>query len=236
MKIVLIGYGKMGKTIEEKALKKGHNICGIVSADNHSELSVLAHEADVAIEFTNPEAAYDNITKCLELKLPVVSGTTGWLDKYDEVARMSQTQKTGLFYASNYSIGVNIFFAINKKLAALMHPYSDYNVQIDETHHIHKLDEPSGTAITTAEGILSHLDQKKDWLLNAKDQDKITIVSHREGEVYGKHTVHYNSPIDEIILTHNAHNRDGFALGAITAAEWIIDKQGPYGMADMLGL
>ena len=145
-------------------------------------------------------------------------------------------KETGFFYASNYSIGVNIFFAINKKLAALMGQYQEYSAQVDETHHIHKLDKPSGTAITTAEGLIENIPNIKDWVLEKDEDQMVKIVSHREGEVYGKHTVHYNSPIDEIILTHNAHTRDGFAVGAIKAAEWIIDKKGPHVMNDMLGL
>ena len=236
MNILLIGYGKMGKTIHRLAEEKGHKITGIIDFDNAAELSELCKKSDVAIEFSSPEAAYNNIKSTINLGLPIVSGTTGWLDRYEEIKTLSSEQKVGFFYASNYSIGVNIFFAINKKLAELMSPYSNYNVHIDETHHIHKLDKPSGTAITAAEGILQYHNTKSDWILDNDEDEKLKIASFREGEVYGKHTVHYNSMIDEIILTHNAHTRDGFALGAITAAEWIVDKKGPHVMNDLLGL
>ena len=236
MDILLIGYGKMGKTIQRLAEGMGHHISGIIDTDNPMDLAKYAQSSQVAIEFTQPESAYHNLKSCLDLGLPVVSGTTGWLDHYAEISDLSKKKETGFFYASNYSIGVNIFFAINKKLAALMAPYQDYAVQVDETHHIHKLDKPSGTAITTAEGLIVNMPNIKDWVLEKDEDQMVKIVSHREGEVYGKHTVHYNSPIDEIILTHNAHTRDGFAVGAIKAAEWIIDKKGPHVMNDMLGL
>ena len=236
MNILLIGYGKMGKTIHRLTEEKGHKITGIIDIDNAEELSELSRKSDVAIEFSSPEAAYNNIKSTISLGLPTVSGTTGWLDKYEEIKTLSRQKKVGFFYASNYSIGVNIFFAINKKLAELMSPYPDYNVHIDETHHVHKLDKPSGTAITAAEGILKHYSTKSDWVLDNHEDEKLKIASFREGEVYGRHTVHYNSDIDEIILTHNAHTRDGFALGAITAAEWIINKKGPHVMNDLLGL
>ncbi len=236
MNILLIGYGKMGKTIQRLTEGMGHNISGVIDVDNVDELPAYAKSSQVAIEFTRPESAYYNVKSCLDLKLPVVSGTTGWLDHYEEICQLSKENKTGFFYASNYSIGVNIFFAINRKLASLMAPYDDYDVQIDETHHVHKLDKPSGTAITTAEGLVENIPVLKDWVLEKDEDHRVKIVSHREGEVYGKHTVRYNSPIDEIILTHNAHTRDGFAVGAIKAAEWIIDKEGPHVMNDMLGL
>jgi 4-hydroxy-tetrahydrodipicolinate reductase len=236
MNILLIGYGKMGKTIQRLAEGMGHKITGVIDINNPDDLAKHAKSSHVAIEFTRPESAYDNIKSCLELGLPVVSGTTGWLDQYDQICKLSKQQETGFFYASNYSIGVNIFFAINRKLAALMAPYQDYDVQVDETHHIHKLDKPSGTAITAAEGLIDNIPTIKDWVLEKDEDQKVKIVSHREGEVYGKHTIHYNSPIDEIILTHNAHTRDGFAVGAIKAAEWIMDKKGPHVMNDMLGL
>ncbi len=236
MNILLIGYGKMGKTIHRLAEEKGHHISGIIDVDNSAELAELSKKSDVAIEFSSPESAYNNIRSTINLGLPVVSGTTGWLDRYEEIQKLSTDQEVGFFYASNYSIGVNIFFAINKKLASLMSPYDEYDIHIDETHHIHKLDKPSGTAITAAEGVLQYHNTKKDWVLDNNEEGKLKIASFREGEVYGKHTVHYNSPIDEIKLTHNAHTRDGFALGAITAAEWIIDKKGPHVMNDLLGL
>ena len=236
MDILLIGYGKMGKTIQRLAEEMGHHISGVIDTDNPMDLATYAKSSQVAIEFTRPESAYHNLKSCLDLGLPVVSGTTGWLDHYTDICELSRMKETGFFYASNYSIGVNIFFAINKKLAALMGQYQEYSAQVDETHHIHKLDKPSGTAITTAEGLIENIPNIKDWVLEKDEDQMVKIVSHREGEVYGKHTVHYNSPIDEIILTHNAHTRDGFAVGAIKAAEWIIDKKGPHVMNDMLGL
>ena len=236
MNIVLIGYGKMGKTIHRLAEERNHSITGVIDVNNSFELEDIAKKSDVAIEFTNPDSAYNNIKSSIELGLPIVSGTTGWLDRYHDICALSTKKKIGFFYASNYSIGVNIFYAVNKKLAELMSPYQEYDVHIKETHHIHKLDKPSGTAITTAEGILEYHHSKSEWIVDDEDVDKLKIQSIREGEVYGRHEVHYNSKIDEITLTHNALSRDGFALGALTAAEWIVDQKGPHGMKDLLGL
>lgn len=236
MKILLIGYGKMGKTIEKLAKDKGHSIVGIIDVNNHNDLESLLEKSDVAIEFTNPESAYHNLLKCAKSKTPVVCGTTGWLDHYDQLVQEVEKNSSAFFYASNYSIGVNIFFAINEKLAQMMNAYPDYGVEIDETHHTEKKDAPSGTAITIAEGIYDHMDRVNDWQLEGTEVDKVNIKSHRIGQVYGKHTVTYDSPIDQIVITHDAHTRDGFAMGAILAAEWIIGKKGTFGMKEMLGL
>jgi 4-hydroxy-tetrahydrodipicolinate reductase len=239
MKILLIGYGKMGKTIEKMALSKGHTITGRIDIDNFNEIDQLLSESDVAIEFTNPESAYRNLLKCVTSQTPVVCGTTGWLEKYNDLTKAVSENESAFFYASNYSIGVNIFFAINEHLAKMMNRYPQYDIEIDETHHTEKKDAPSGTAITIAEGITDHVERKNDWQLDAQGQyesDRIKIRAHREGIVYGKHTVTYDSPIDQIVITHDAHTRDGFAMGALMAAEWIHGKKGVYGMKDMLGL
>ncbi len=237
MRILLIGYGKMGKTIERLAEAKGHQIVGKIDMNNAKDLRLSLENADVAIEFTNPESALNNITTCIEKKVPVICGTTGWLKEIDVVKRALETSGGAFFYASNYSIGVNIFFELNKKLAKMMNHYPEYTIQIDETHHTEKLDAPSGTAITLAEGVCENVDRKASWILSQPDQqDKVNIDSHRIGKVYGKHTVTYNSQIDHISITHDAHTRDGFAMGALLAAEWIIGKEGFYGMKDLLGI
>lgn len=240
MRILLIGYGKMGKTIERMALAKGHTISGIIDVNNPNELSDFLTRSDVAIEFTHPESAYENLAACANAQVPVVCGTTGWLHRYAELVNTVKQKHSAFFYASNYSIGVNIFFEINRHLASLMNDYPQYDISIIETHHTQKKDAPSGTAISIAEGICENIDRKEDWELNEGNKlfsDKsIPIKSVREGMVYGKHTVVYDSPIDQIIMTHDAHTRDGFAMGALLAAEWIIGKKGTFGMKDLLGL
>ncbi len=235
MRILLIGYGKMGKTIERLATEQGHQIAGVIDVNSEKTIADYRGEADVAIEFTHPEAAYENLKASVKAQIPVVCGTTGWLEYYDEISELAAAHDTAFFYASNYSIGVNIFFAINEQLAKMMDNYPAYDVEIDETHHIHKKDAPSGTAITIAEGILDNLKRKSEWKLEESTDQAINIRAHREGEVYGKHTVTYDSPIDQIVITHDAHTRDGFALGAIQAALWLVGKKGTYGMRDLLG-
>lgn len=237
MRILLIGYGKMGKTIERLAIQKGHEISGAIDKDNFDELDKLLPDTDVAIEFSNPDSAPSNIMKCIQSGTPVVCGTTGWLKDMDRVQKSVSENHGAFFYASNYSVGVNIFFALNKKLAKMMNSYPEYNITIDETHHTEKLDAPSGTAITLAEGIYNDHPIKEGWILEDHAvEDKVNIISHRIGEVYGKHTITYDSPIDQIKITHDAHTRDGFAIGAILAAEWIIGKEGVFGMPDLLGI
>lgn len=236
MKVLLIGYGKMGKTIERILIDRGHEISGIVNIENANDVAQMSQDADVAIEFSHPESAFDNITQCLANGTPVVSGTTGWLNQYEEACAVATENDTALFYASNFSVGVNIFFAINERLAQLMNGYTEYKAEVHETHHIHKQDAPSGTAITIAEDIIKENKGVSKWSLDKKEDGTLPIYAYREGEVYGKHTVRYDSPIDMIEITHDAHSREGFAMGAVLASEWIIGKKGIFNMRDMLGL
>ena len=214
MKIALIGYGKMGKTIEKIALERGHEIVSVIDVSNPEDFNSAAFKsADVAIEFTVPSTALSNYMKCFEANVPVVSGTTGWLDRMDEVKEKCEKEGKTFFYASNYSIGVNIFFAVNSYLARIMNNFPSYNVRMTETHHIHKLDAPSGTAITLAEGILEQVDRKD--------------------EVPGIHEIIYDSEADYISIKHDAKSRAGFALGAVVAAEFTAGKKGFLGMKDL---
>lgn len=236
MKIALIGYGKMGKTIEKIALKRGHQVVSIIDENNLEDFdSDNFKSADVAIEFTRPTSALDNYRKCFAANVPVVAGTTGWLEHLDEVKEACKDGKQTFFYASNYSLGVNIFFALNKYLAKIMNNYPDYDVYMNETHHIHKLDAPSGTAITLAEGIIENIDRKSQWKLDAEDvASDLKIQAFREGEVPGIHEIVYESEVDIISIKHDAKSREGFALGAVVAAEFTYDKKGFLGMAEML--
>jgi 4-hydroxy-tetrahydrodipicolinate reductase len=237
MNILLIGYGKMGKTIESLAVKKGHRIAGIIDIHNQEEIKQV--EADVAIEFSRPEAAYENVLRCIERKLPVVCGTTGWLEKKKEIETLCQQQNGTFFYASNFSVGVNIFFKVNAHLAKLMNGFTDYNVSVDEIHHTQKKDAPSGTAITIAEDILSNLKRKNSWINKTEESpDQLAIFSHRIDPAPGTHSVKYSSLIDDIEIKHTAHTREGFALGAIEVANWIVQekKQGLLNMDDFLKL
>ena len=235
MNIALIGYGKMGKTIEQIALERGHNIVSIIDIDNPGDLDSDAFKsADVAIEFTTPATAFDNYMKCFAAGVPVVSGTTGWLNRIDDIKRRCEEGQT-FFYASNFSIGVNIFFALNKYLAKMMEKFPSYDVSMTETHHIHKLDAPSGTAITLAEGILENTESKKQWTLGKPDKPTdLPIYAIREGEVPGIHEITYESDVDYISIKHDAKSRAGFALGAVIAAEFTAGKKGFLGMNDML--
>jgi 4-hydroxy-tetrahydrodipicolinate reductase len=248
MKIALIGYGKMGQAIEKLAQKKGHQI--ILRVDNKSDLTSKAdtlQNADVAIEFTEPDQAKGNIKFCLELGVPVVSGTTGWLKDYDSVKEYCNTKQGAFFYSTNYSIGVNLFFAMNEKLASLMEAQPQYDeVLIQESHHIEKLDSPSGTAITLAEQMIQQISRFNRWvnyradenvnLGGDDDEGELPIFSTREGDVPGTHIVKYFSDVDEIEIIHKALTRTGFAQGALAAAEWIIGRRGVYGMKDLLNL
>jgi len=238
MKIAIVGYGKMGKTIERLALAKSHEIVLKIDDHNLDELTVdNLKKADVAIEFTNPEAAFDNINLCFDANIPVISGTTGWLDKFEEVKKRCMKENQAFFYASNFSLGVNIFFKLNEYLAKVMNKFQNFDVQIEETHHIHKLDAPSGTAITIAEGILKEISRKKEWVKeNAGKPEQIAVKSYREGEVPGTHTVTYSSAVENIVITHESKNREGLAQGALMAAEFIIGKTGIFGMDDLLDL
>jgi len=229
MKIGIIGYGKMGKAIEKIALKRGHSIVFKVNDYNTSVIK----DVDIAIDFSTPESAVNNIYNCLESNTPVISGTTGWLDRLDEVKKKCEEKNGSFLYASNFSLGANIFFELNKKLARIMSDNETYKVSIDETHHIHKLDKPSGTAITIAEDIIvnSKLD---NWQLDSETNTGININSIREKEINGIHEVKYKSDNDVISIKHEAFSRFGFALGAVVAAEWLVNKKGVYSISDML--
>ncbi len=236
MNIALIGYGKMGKIIEKFALARGHKISFRIDIDNNSELDkVNPANTDVAIEFTYPGAAYENIKRCILQKVPVISGTTGWLDKRSEIEALCAENKGTFFYASNFSVGVNLFFRVNEIVAGIMNHYPDYGVGITEIHHTEKKDAPSGTAITLAEKILAHLDSKKGWIKGTSDDStQIPVESIREGNVPGTHIIRYRSTTDQIELKHEAFSREGFASGAVAVAEWIKGKQGILGMKDFL--
>lgn len=237
MRILLIGYGKMGKAIEEAAKKRGHEIAGIFSSSEAKKLSHFpAGLVDVAIEFTRPEAAVNNLQYCIENGIPVVSGTTGWHNQRSEIERLCTEKGGAFFYASNFSIGVNLFFQLNKYLAQSLKMFPQYNVSIDETHHTQKLDRPSGTAITLADEIISNQIGKTSWVNDPSSNMKdLVINSYREENVVGTHVVHYESEVDSIEIKHTAHSREGFAVGAVAAAEWLIGKKGNFGMNDMLG-
>ena len=236
MRIVLIGYGKMGKEIERIAMDRGHQIVSKIDIENPDDLISLTNkEVDVAIEFSNPISAFSNIMKCIEKQIPIVCGTTGWLEKKAEVEKATQSFDSTFFYASNYSIGVNLFFKLNKQLAKLMQPHAGYDIYTNEIHHVEKKDSPSGTAITIAEGIMSQYSNKKKWVNNEiPGADEIAIWSQRESTKPGTHTVKYISKVDQIEVTHEAFSREGFAWGAVIAAEWILGKKGVLGMDDML--
>ncbi len=236
MKIALIGYGKMGKTIERIALERGHQIVSIIDKDNLDDFDSEAFKsAEVAIEFSMPSAAMDNYRRCFAAHVPVVAGTTGWLDQMEEIKAACQNDDQTFFYASNFRIGVNIFFAVNKYLARLMNNYPNYNVRMDETHHIHKLDSPSGTAITLAEGLIGEIDRLDSWQEDGEAKDStLQIDCKREGEVPGYHAVTYDSAVDTIHISHNAKSREGFALGAVIAAEFVAGKKGFLTMEDLL--
>ena len=232
MNIALFGYGRMGKMIEHTALERGHTIVAKVDIDTKAiDFSAM----DVAIDFSMPNAAFENIAGCIANGVPVISGTTGWLQDYDKAVALCKEKKGAFIYASNFSLGVNVFFELNSHLAEMMKNLKQYRVSIEETHHTQKLDAPSGTAITLAERILEHSDCT-DWKLNEASENEISIVSKRIDQVPGTHTVDYDSTIDSIALTHTAHNREGFALGAVVAAEWIHGKTGVFTMKDVLGL
>ena len=232
MNIALLGYGKMGKTIEQIAVKRGHQIVLKVSRET-GEYSL--DNVDVAIDFSLPSAAFENISNCILQRTPVVSGTTGWLEKYDEVLKLCHENKGTFLYASNFSLGVNIFFEMNKTLAKLMKGLPQYYVGIEEIHHTQKLDAPSGTAITLAEEIIKHSDYK-NWTLETPKSKEIGILAKRIENVPGTHEITYESDVDSISIKHTAHSREGFALGAIIAAEWIHDKIGVYTMKDVLNI
>lgn len=233
MKIALLGYGRMGKEIEKIAVSRGHEI--VIKKDQGDVVDITL--ADVAIDFSVPTSAFDNISLCLQNAVPVVSGTTGWLEKYEDAVELCNQNKGGFIYASNFSLGVNIFFEINKRLAKMMDQVSDYTTAIEEIHHTKKLDAPSGTAITLAEGIIDN-SKKSDWELegDVNNESIIPITAKRIPDVPGTHTISYDSLVDKIEIKHTAHSRKGFALGAVIAAEWIIGKSGVFSMRDVLNI
>ena len=231
MKIALVGYGKMGKIIDEIATQRNHEI---VARLNESPTSGNLNNADVVIEFSNPEVAFNNIKTCLENNIPVICGTTGWLDQKPEIEKIAAENNTAFLYGSNFSLGVNLFFALNEKLANLMKNFPEYNVQLEEIHHTHKKDAPSGTAISLAEGIIKNDQRFEGWKLDETKDKELGIFAIREDEVPGTHSVFYKSSVDEIEIKHTAYSRNGFALGAVIAAEWIQGKTGNFSMKDVL--
>jgi 4-hydroxy-tetrahydrodipicolinate reductase len=232
MKIALLGYGKMGQVIERIALERGHEI--VLKKDETNSFEGLSN-ADVAIDFSVPTAAVNNISSCFHANVPVISGTTGWLEHYDEIATLCAAKNGGFISSSNFSLGVNIFFELNDYLAKIMSKFDSYKVEMEEIHHTQKLDAPSGTAISLAKGVIEN-SSYTDWTIENPEQNQIHIESKRIGTVPGTHTVTYNSSVDAIEIKHTAHNREGFALGAIIAAEWIVGKQGIFTMKDVLNL
>ena len=238
MNIAILGYGKMGMAIEEIALQRGHRIVLKVNIDNLQDKTIdNIQKADVAIEFTGPESAFENIKQCIDAGVPVVCGSTGWLQQFEDATTHCKAKHGAMLYASNFSVGVNIFFALNKTLAALVAPHKEYDVTITEIHHTQKKDAPSGTAITLAEQILEKFTQKKKWVNNnSNNTQELSIISERIDPAPGTHRIHYHSEIDDIEIIHTAHNRKGFATGAVLAAEFIHGKNGIYSMADVLGI
>ena len=249
MKIALIGYGKMGKTIEKIALERGHEIVSIIDIDNREDFGSDAFKsADVAIEFTAPAVAFDNCMKAMDAGVKVVSGSTGWFQQHEaEMRSRCENEGKTLFWSSNFSLGVAIFSAVNRYLAKIMNGFGNYSVQMEETHHIHKLDAPSGTAITLAEGIIANIDRKERWIMgdltnpdgsvtkgNTPQANELKIDAVRRDEVPGIHSITYNSEADTITITHDAHNRSGFALGAVIAAEYAREHSGMLGMKDLI--
>ncbi|MFD1615057.1 4-hydroxy-tetrahydrodipicolinate reductase [Gelatiniphilus marinus] len=233
MDIALLGYGKMGKTIEQLAIKRGHNIVLKIDKDD-KDYDIT--KADVAIDFSIPTVAFNNISNCINNNVPVISGTTGWLHKYNDAVNLCKEKDGAFIYASNYSLGVNIFFELNKTLAKMMSNLKQYNVSMEEIHHTQKLDAPSGTAITLAEGVIEKHDRFNNWKLDEGGENTIPITAKRIENVPGTHTVNYQSEVDTISIEHIAHNRQGFALGAVIAAEWIVGKTGVFTMNHVLNI
>jgi 4-hydroxy-tetrahydrodipicolinate reductase len=238
LKIIIIGYGRMGQEIKQIAEKRGHEVILTIDKDNQQDFTPEnLSKGDVAIEFTLPNAAYENIITCFRSGLPVVSGTTGWLEQYYEVRKYCLENDGAFFYASNFNIGMNLFFKVNEYFAKIMNQYSNYDIEIEEIHHVHKVDAPSGTAVTLAESLINEIKRKNKWKKEeAKEEDEIPVKSVREDEIPGIHKVTYSSSFDDIELKHSAKSREGFALGAVMAAEFIHNKKGIYSMDDLLKL
>jgi len=235
MKIALLGYGKMGKEIEAIALQRNHEIVLRVDESNATSITVNdIKKADVAIEFSTPHTVMTNIRQCFNAQVPVVVGTTGWYDSFKEIEVDCLNKNGTLLHATNFSLGVNLFFKVNTYLAELMNKYSNYEVEMEEIHHIHKLDKPSGTAISLANQIIEKMDRKSKWSISDKNAETLFIKDVREGEVPGTHIIKYKSEVDDIEIMHKAHNRKGFALGAVVAAEFVKDKKGIFTMSDLI--
>lgn len=236
MKLGILGYGKMGKEVEKIALAQKHEIVWRINSSNRASLTISEiQKADAVIEFTSPETVIENLKLCFEAKVPVITGSTGWYQDFEEIRKICIQEQGSLFYASNFSIGVHLFFQINRYAAELFNQYAQYNISISETHHTQKKDAPSGTAITTAEVLLEKLDRKNNWTLEKEESNEsIAIAAHRVENVPGTHEVSFSSEIDTIKIEHIAHNRQGFASGAVKAAEWMKDKIGVYTMSDLL--
>ena len=235
MNIALLGYGKMGKEIEAIALQRGHNIVLKVDETNASTFTNEdLKKADVAIEFSTPHAVIGNIKKCFDTQVPVVVGTTGWYNEFEMIQELCLQKSSALFHATNFSLGVNLFFKVNSYLAELMNKYNNYNVEMEEIHHIHKLDKPSGTAISLANQVLEKIERKKNWSITDHNPETLFIKDVREGEVPGTHIIKYSSEVDDIEIMHKAHSRKGFALGAVIAAEYINGKKGIFTMNDLI--
>ncbi len=238
MNIALIGYGKMGKAIEEIAIQRGHTIVLTIDFDNLADFTKEnLQKADVAIEFTGPHSAAHNVMRCLQYDVPLVCGSTGWLERWEEAKKLCEQTNGTLLYASNFSVGVNLFFEINKYVASLMNHHPEYDVMMEEIHHTQKKDAPSGTAITLAEQVLANISRKKTWINDiAKKEDALSIISKRIDPAPGTHSIKYTSEIDDIEIIHTAHSRKGFATGAVLAAEFLKGKKGIYSMKEVLGL
>lgn len=232
MKIALLGYGKMGKTIEKIAIKRGHDI--VIKTSGKEDYDI--NRADIAIDFSVPDAALNNITNCFRNNVPVISGTTGWLNNYNDALQFCKEHDGAFIYASNFSLGVNIFFALNKQLAKMMTGLTEYKVSIEETHHTEKLDTPSGTAISLANDIIEEHDAYTQWQLGEATGSQLPIQAIRIPNIPGTHSINYNSKTDAIKIEHIAHNREGFALGAVIAAEWLVGKTGVFSMNDVLNI
>ena len=236
MKLLILGYGKMGKAIEEIAEDRGHSIEHKININNTQALKFIdSDDIDVAIEFSQPDAAVDNIKYCLDNGIPCVSGTTGWLDRKEEIEAYCKEKDGAFFYASNFSLGVNLFFRLNQILADMMEQQPSYKAKLTEIHHTEKLDAPSGTAITLAEGLIDHLSSKTEWINEPSDEENVLpIISKREPDVPGTHIISYTSDVDKIEIKHTAKSRTGFALGAVLVAEWLLDKKGVFSMDDFM--
>lgn len=235
MRIALIGYGKMGKEIESIAQERGHVISHRITSGNAADISAITSDnSDMAIEFSTPHTVLPNLIRCINAGVPVVVGTTGWYENFTEIEELCRRKNSAMLHATNFSLGVNLFFKVNAYLAELMDRYPEYNVSMEEIHHVHKLDKPSGTAITLANQIISRLNRKTKWSIIEKGSEFIHIRDVREGEVPGTHIIRYESPIDDIEIMHRAHNRRGFALGAVIAAEFLQGRTGVYSMADVI--